>query len=205
MTEISKPAPASATELEQADTQPSAATPHLVSLTHAQRVQLFGRFAFTSDPEPGNPEHVVIAEPWVREHIVTVNVPQLARNARVHKLIAKQFLALWAAWEAAGLLGRVLTFDGSWVSRFKRQPGTPAQRAAACKVLGEQALSNHAWGTAFDIDAAFNPLGATPAAVGAKGCTRELVPIAALHGFAWGGDFHSRPDGMHFEAARVIG
>jgi hypothetical protein len=65
-------------------------------------------------------------------------------------------------------------------------------------------LSNHAWGTGFDINAKWNPLGAVPALRGDTGSVRELVPIAHDHGFFWGGHF-SRSDGMHFEVARVLG
>ena len=62
-------------------------------------------------------------------------------------------------------------------------------------------LSNHAFGTAFDINVPFNPLGARPALIGKQGSVRELVPIANEHGFFWGGHFGKRPDGMHFEVA----
>jgi hypothetical protein len=62
-------------------------------------------------------------------------------------------------------------------------------------------LSNHAFGTAFDINADQNSLGARPALVGQRGSTRELVPLANKWGFYWGGHFGSRPDGMHFEIA----
>ena len=60
-------------------------------------------------------------------------------------------------------------------------------------------LSNHAFGTAFDINVQWNPLEALP---GRTGCVFELVPMAHRHGFYWGGHF-SRRDGMHFEVARV--
>jgi hypothetical protein len=63
-------------------------------------------------------------------------------------------------------------------------------------------LSNHAYGTAFDINAPWNALGVRPALVGKPGSVRELVPLAAEHGFAWGGHFRTRPDGMHFELVR---
>ena len=97
---------------------------------------------------------------------------------------------MWLQWEKEGLLDRILTFDGSFVPRFIRG--------------STSTLSNHAFGTAFDINAQFNPLGQEPAEMGAKGCVRELVPIANRFGFAWGGHFKKRPDGMHFEVARII-
>lgn len=196
--------------IETDDTQPGIRHPApLVPLEHAARVKLFGHFAFTREPLPSNPEHVQIAEPWQAANLVRVHLPQLDKSGvhamvRVHKLIAAQLLALWAAWEAAGLLPLALTFDGAWASRFKRQTGTAGERAAKCALLGEQSLSNHCWGTAFDINAQWNPLGHIPTTLGAHGSTRALVPLAEQHGFAWGGNFHTRPDGMHFEAVRVL-
>lgn len=68
----------------------------------------------------------------------------------------------------------------------------------------EDAASNHAWGTAFDINVPWNGLGATPALVGARGSVRKLVPLANEHGFYWGGHFNGRPDGMHFEIAQIL-
>jgi hypothetical protein len=64
-------------------------------------------------------------------------------------------------------------------------------------------LSNHAFGSAFDINAALNPLGAEPALPGTPGCVYDMVRIAHDHGFYWGGHFSKRRDGMHFEVAEV--
>ncbi|WP_354234540.1 M15 family metallopeptidase [Bradyrhizobium sp. I1.8.5] len=64
-------------------------------------------------------------------------------------------------------------------------------------------VRNHAFGSAFDINASENRLGARPALVGTRRSTRELVPLANRHGFYWGGHFGSRPDGMHFETAFI--
>ena len=44
-------------------------------------------------------------------------------------------------------------------------------------------LSNHAFGSAFDINVPFNRLGARPALVGQKGSVRRLVKTAHRHGF----------------------
>ena len=43
-----------------------------------------------------------------------------------------------------------------------------------------------------------------PAPAGAEGSVRELVDIANAHGFFWGGHFKGRPDGMHFEVAKLL-
>lgn len=167
-------------------------------LTAAQREQIFGSFIWQPTPAPDNPERITIVGDWVAKHIVTVSLPQLAHlgahSARFHSLGADQLQGLFAAWESAGLLPKILSWDGSFVARKKRgnKGNTPSD------------LSNHAWGTAFDINARWNSLGQTPRALGTLGSVRELVSLARHFGFFWGGDFHSRLDGMHFELCRVL-
>lgn len=161
----------------------------------ADRQRIFGKFTYTHRPIPGNPENIDINPMWSRHNIVRIEVPQLVgikgapKNGRiyVHKLVADQIVALWDAWEKADLLHLVLTWGGSYVPRLVR---------------GGRSLSNHAFGTAFDINVAWNRLGTRPALIGQHGSVRSLVPIAHEHGLYWGGHF-SRPDGMHFEVARV--
>ena len=66
-------------------------------------------------------------------------------------------------------------------------------------------LSTHSWGAAIDLNVPWNGYGAVPAALGAHGSVRELVPIFESEGFAWGGYFkpQSIADGMHFELSRL--
>ena len=64
-------------------------------------------------------------------------------------------------------------------------------------------MSNHAFGSAFDINAEQNTLGTRPPLVGQHGSVRQLVPIANKWGFYWGGHFGGRQDGMHFEIAFI--
>jgi peptidoglycan hydrolase-like protein with peptidoglycan-binding domain len=172
---------------------PRPAFPPLVST--AQRQAIFGAFQFVPAPLPDNREHIRILGNWQAENIVNVPIPQLRRalgsRARAaipfHKLAAEQLKGLWQAWEDADLLDRILTFDGSFEPRFVRG--------------SRSSLSNHSFGTAFDINADFNPYNTRPRLFGEKGSTRELVPIANQWGFYWGGHFRTRPDGMHFEIA----
>jgi hypothetical protein len=131
--------------------------------------------------------------------IIVVNVPQIAKipggpksgNVQFHEVAADQLKRLWAAWEAAGLLHLVLGYAGSFVPRTIRN--------------NPRVLSNHAYGTAFDINVPWNGLLKIPALVGQKGSVRELVPLANAHGFYWGGhwnyDGKGAADGMHFEWA----
>ena len=115
--------------------------------------------------------------------------PKKTGNVSFHKKAAKQMLALWAEWEKEGLLHLVKSWDGTYVPRFIRGSKTK--------------LSNHCFGTAFDINVKWNGLAKRPALVGQEGSVRELVEIANKHGFYWGGHFR-RKDGMHFEVAKIM-
>jgi hypothetical protein len=177
------------------DFPPKPSFPPLTSTT--ERQALFGRFRFVAEPLPDNRENIRILGDWEAQNIVRVQIPQLAGVAgapasgaiRFHRLAVAQLVSLWKAWEDAGLLSRVKTWGGSFVPRFVRG--------------SDSVLSNHAFGTAFDLNVAFNPLGAQPALAGRPGSVRELVPIANEKGFYWGGHF-TRLDGMHFEVAKLI-
>lgn len=162
-----------------------------------QRAAMFGAFEYEPAPTTDNPEAIRILGNWEHENIVSVPLPQLSqvtngrnRGMRFHRLARAQLIELWEDWESAGLLDRILTYAGSFVPRFIR--GSRSR------------LSNHAFGSAFDINVRWNPLNKIPAAVGETGCVRELVPIANRHGFYWGGHYNSRPDGMHFEIALLV-
>lgn len=172
---------------------PRPAFPPLV--TNRQREALFGRYDYVRAPRPGNPEAIRILGSWERDNIVEVPIPQLARALgakapaviRFHRLAARQLQTLWEEWEAADLLNRIYSFDGGFVARFVRG--------------SRSVLSNHAFGSAFDVNEAFNPFGQRPASNGRRGSVRDLVPIANRNGFYWGGHYQSRKDGMHFEVA----
>lgn len=161
--------------------------PPFSALPSAARPAVFGYIAW----KRASGDYITITNGWARENLVTVYLPQLRRELRVHRVAAAQLGRLWAAWEAAGLLSRVLTFDGLWVPRTIR--GNPS------------VLSNHAYGTAFDINARWNPFYGRPAPAGAPGSVFDLVELANRHGFWWGGhwnyDGRGAADGMHFEWA----
>ncbi len=148
-----------------------------------------------SAPTPDNPEAIRILGTWERDNIVDVPIPQLSRTQiqrppagmRFHRLAMTQLQGLWAEWERRNLLDRVLIYNGAFVPRFVRGSRTN--------------LSNHAFGSAFDINEKYNKLGHRPALVGEKGSVRELVSIANDFGFWWGGHYDDRKDGMHFEVA----
>jgi hypothetical protein len=185
-------------------------------LENAGRDAMFSTFVIPNPNDPCHPggyrdnpgtgpydqDNIQILGGWEQRNIGNVTIPQLARIANVpvggsrtrfHNLAIRQLQGLWQAWEDAGLLNRILTFDGAFNARYIRG-------AAHCP----ENLSNHSWGTAFDINATWNPKKTTPAIIWEAGCVFELVPLAVRWGFYWGGWFSgSRVDGMHFEVAVV--
>lgn len=174
-------------------------TPDFPPLTGiAARQARFGLLAFTPAPTASDKEHIAITNGWDAANIVRVPVPQLVGIAgapasgkiQFHRKAAAQLQALFTAWQDAGLMNLVLTFEGAYDPRFIRG------KAA------EQLLSNHAFGTAFDINYEWNMLGAEPTRRSARGSVYDLVPLANEHGFYWGGHFSKRRDGMHFEFAK---
>jgi len=172
--------------------------PAVGPLSHTDREKLFGRFSYVASPTMGNPEGITITGDWLNKSITNVSVSQLRGTpgfpksgiVSIHVAISQQFLNLFKAWDDAGLTYLIVTWGGSWAPRFIRGSRT--------------VLSNHAWATAFDINVQWNQLGIQPALRGATGSTRELVDIAYEHGFYWGGWFPQRPDGMHFEAYKIL-
>jgi hypothetical protein len=180
-------------EVGSLDWPPKPAFPPLGS---AGRTAALGEYPYRSEPTPDNAEAIRILSDWVRENIVVVPIPQLAGlpgapstgKVHFHRLVAPRVAELFRRWAEAGLAHMVLGFGGSFVPRFIRGSRTT--------------LSQHAHGSAFDINVPWNPLGRTPAQRGERGSVRELVPIANELGFYWGGHF-TRKDGMHFEVAQL--
>ena len=167
------------------------------ALSEQDRVKIFGNFAYVATPTPSNPEAIQIIDNWSSKNIVGISVPQLVKltgksnhKVWIHKTVQKQFIDLFQAWEDAGLIHHILTWAGCWNARFKRGSTT--------------SLSNHSWGSAFDINVSWNQLGQRPTSWGTYGSVRELVEIAIQHGWFWGGHFKNRKDGQHFEAYRIL-
>jgi hypothetical protein len=177
---------------------------NLRPITSQERASEFGTFTFVADPSTFGGDGIRVTNNWYHDNITAVSIPQLngkrfgkqvIQNGTInfHKTGADRLKRLWAAWETAGLLDRIQTFEGGYAARYIR--GTQ-QRSP-------RPLSNHAWGTAFDINAPWNGFGQEPAQMGQTGCLRELVAIANQQGFFWGGHF-GKKDGMHFELGKVI-
>lgn len=154
--------------------------------------RVFGDVTHTEAAKRG----AVNLEPaWVKESIVEIESALLTaagfKTLRVHRKAAEPFQRVLDAIAAAGLADRIITCAGTFVPRHK---GWDPART----------LSPHSWGIAIDLNAEWNGYGAEPAALGAHGSLRELVPLFEAEGFAWGGYFAPERyrDGMHFELAR---
>lgn len=172
--------------------------PNFSSISKAKRVKVFGEIRFKPAGSSRNPEGIKIINNWTKDNLTKVYIPQLQgvtgapKSGKVfwHKKGAEQLQGLFQAWEDAGLSNHVLGWAGSWAPRFIRG--------------SRSVLSNHSWATAFDINVPWNGLRKQPALVGQKGSVRELVPIAHEWGFYWLGHAKNRPDGMHFEMAKLL-
>lgn len=80
-----------------------------------------------------------------------------------------------------GLAAQVKTWDGCFNIRKKR---------------GAVSMSLHSWGLAIDFNAAWNGFGKKPT------MSSELVKCFTDAGLDWGGTW-SKPDGMHFQIAKL--
>lgn len=168
--------------------------PAFSSPSNVQRETLFGKFRWKAK---GNGTDIIITDGWATKNIVPVFIPQLVGVANApkdgkvlfHRKGVENLKGFFATVESEGYLDLVISWAGSFYPRFVRGDN--------------KNLSNHTWGTAFDINAPQNWLWKQPAAIGQKGCLLPLVPIANFFGFFWGGHYRQRKDGMHFELANL--
>jgi hypothetical protein len=157
----------------------------------------FGDFEWDDNPTPDERDGIKIRGTWAKENIIYVSIPQVKEirggmggTIMFNIRAASQLKALWQAWEACGFVSKVNKVWG-YAPRYQRN--------------NHSFISNHAWGTAFDINEDQNKQGHEPARLGEYGCVREMVEVANRYGFYWGGhwDGASR-DGMHFEVAKCM-
>lgn len=190
----------------------------LASPSNAARNANFTCFTFLQRPLAQRPDAEAIvqkgscdgSEPdWVAAHIVEIEMPQLrfARGftgrMRCHARAAPVLTALFEQWEKEDLLHLIISYEGCFVPRYIRGKAPPGNGGHGQKRSSEvSSLSNHSFGSAFDINFIDNQLGAVPALCGRRGSVRELVASANALGVFWGGHFN-RLDGMHFEISRL--
>lgn len=141
---------------------------------------LFGEF--TAHPTRGAPGALEVDPAWVREHIVTVQIPLLGR-VTCHRAIVDQLRGAMEELRDGALGDSVRSFHGCFVPRFITRDPTAL-------------ISHHTWGVAFDLNLPGNYYGQTPHQ------DEELVETLERWGFLWGGDFVV-PDGNHFEYRRA--
>lgn len=102
------------------------------------------------------------------------------KTARFNQAIGEEVERVFYALRACGAWDHVVTFDGAYTWRSKRD---------------SKKLSMHAYGGAVDFNAATNKLGT-------EGDMHPLIVQAfESHGWTWGGRW-SRPDPMHFQWGR---
>jgi len=161
----------------------------------------------------GTPRYA-ITEAWIAEHLRRIRIEPLLGIAGApadgwlycHRKVAPAIRKLFQLWEKAGLLPLVLSCDSGFHVRAPRPDPTrgdaPADLPPRLEIgvpVRAEAMSPHALGIAFDINATWNLIGQSPAPQGAMGSVMELVESAARCGFWWGGNDPERSEGCHFE------
>jgi len=190
----------------------------LSSPGNATRNRDFTCFKFIQLPLDQRPDKEAIVQKgscdgkekdWVASHIINIEMPQLkfargySGRVRCHSKAAPMLTALFAQWENDDLLHLIMSYEGCFVPRYKRKQAPAGTGGHGPKSSADvDALSNHSFGSAFDINYPDNQLGAVPAFCGARGSTRELVASANALGIYWGGHFGTQ-DGMHFEISKL--
>ena len=164
----------------------------LHALSEAEKDRIFGRIEWELAEPPQGQIRIVSGS-----DLVWVHLPQIAgllgaprdESVLMHRLAGPRLMELFEAWGKTGVLARVIAWSGSFAPRLVR---------------GGTALSSHARGIAFDLNAQWLPRGEPMPPLGVMGSLAELVPIAEERGWVNGGAW-AMPDPMHFELARVIG
>jgi D-alanyl-D-alanine carboxypeptidase/Putative peptidoglycan binding domain len=189
---------------------------NLSSPTNADRNAGLGCFEFKQLPiaNRADQDEIVILgscdgsiDDWRHSNIIDVAIPQLSFASGAsgavtcHKIVAPHIQKLFARWAALDLLHLVRAYDGSFSPRYKRGQSPSDSGHDVERSEDVDTLSNHAFGSAFDINADDNPFKTRPALCPTRGSVRELVIPANELGFYWGGHFSAPKDGMHFEFA----
>jgi hypothetical protein len=191
---------------------------NLTSPDNATRNRDFTCFKFIQRPRNQRPDAEAIVQKgscdgrqrdWVAAHIIEFDMTQLkfARGYqgrfRCHAKAADKFKALFAKWEEADLLHLIISYEGCFVPRYIRDAAPPGLNGHSEKRSSDvENLSNHSFGSAFDINFTDNQRRHEPAHCGSRGSVRELVAAANSLGIFWGGHFGTL-DGMHFEISKL--
>jgi hypothetical protein len=188
----------------------------LKSPSNDDRNEGLGCFKFKQLPRASrsDPDEIVILgscdgtiADWRATNIIELPIPQLRFAAAFggtmtcHRLSAPHIKKLFERWEELDLLHLLRTYDGSFNPRYKRGQSPSDAGHGVKQSAAVDALSNHSFASAFDVNEKDNPFRVQPALCPLRGSVRELVTPANELGFFWGGHFSSPKDGMHFEFA----
>lgn len=190
---------------QQASTSSPPKPAELDSPSNSTRNKNFTCFKFIQLPRNQRPDNEAIVQKgscdgsqrdWVATNIVSIDVPQLqfARGSngrmRCHSKAAPLINRLFQQWQADDLLHLILSYEGSFVPRYKRNQA-PSNTLGHSEKLSSNVseLSNHSFGSAFDINYTDNQLGNLPAICGQRGSVPELVAAANAIGIYLGGTF----------------
>ncbi|KQZ27025.1 M15 family metallopeptidase [Duganella sp. Root1480D1] len=138
--------------------------------------------------------YISIDPAWVKQNIASFQHPVLqgigVKSVELHQHAIPYFEAVFNEIAAdPALQNCIRTCAGTFVPRH-------------VGFNPSKDYSSHSWGIAIDLNSQWNSYHKPPAPQGAIGSVRELVPVFAKHGFAWGGHFSGTSiDGMHFELA----
>ena len=151
-------------------------------MTQDRVIELFG------DPHPFMTASGEVSNAWPAEVLESFVLPSWialsgapavrVNRVRCHHLLVEHFGAAFLDIWKFGHWPLLQDYGGCYNFRQQR---------------GAHVLSLHSWGIALDLNVAQNPFLAPPK------MPAEIVSIFKSHGFAWGGEFGQRPDGMHFE------
>jgi len=132
--------------------------------------------------EPGNPKtEGRFISIWDIPADINVAIPALPNRVYCNNDLRAPLEKAFRNIIARGLTAQLKTWDGCYQVRNKR---------------GQGSLSIHSWALAIDVNAAWNRFGAKPT------MSPALVKCFTDVGFDWGGTW-SKPDGMHFQLARI--
>jgi len=141
---------------------------------------LFGEF--TARPAKGNPGYLELDPEWIRDQIVSTNVPLLG-PVRCHRAIVPQLRDAMRELRDTGYGSLIRSYHGCFVPKFITRDPTAL-------------ISHHTWGVAFDVNLEGNYYGQEPHQ------DERLQDTLEDWGFLWGGNFVV-PDGNHFEYRRA--
>ena len=133
--------------------------------------------AFDKFGDPTTEKHMVLYD--IPAHMELGAIPKRVYcNRLLMPLLNQAFLNIIER----DLVDEVKTWDGCF--HIRKQRGSLLS------------LSLHSWGLAIDINASWNRLGQKPT------MSPALVKCFTDAGFEWGGNW-KRPDGMHFQIAKL--